>query len=78
MIDAVEKSVTVIPPEIKDNSLLYRPVATVAPKVIPGLRDSDLGKMIPKKEDVEVGVDVNVKLKDSTSTNENEKEETTP
>jgi membrane protein required for colicin V production len=78
VIDAVEKSVTVIPPEIKDNSLLYRPVATVAPKVIPGLRDSDLGKMIPKKEDVEVGVDVNVKLKDSTSTNENEKEETTP
>ena len=61
VIDAVEKSVTVIPPNVKNNSLLYHPVASVAPKVIPGLRDSDLGKMIPKKEDVEVDVDVNVK-----------------
>lgn len=66
VVDAVEKSVTVIPPEIKDNSLLYRPVASVAPKVIPGLRDSDLGKMIPNKDDVEVGVDVNVKLKEDS------------
>lgn len=66
VVDAVEKSVTVIPPDIKDNSLLYRPVASVAPKVIPGLRDSDLGKMIPKKEDVQVGVDVNVKLKEDS------------
>ena len=66
VVDAVEKSVTVIPPEIKDNSLLYRPVASVAPKVIPGLRESDLGKMIPDKDDVEVGVDVNVKLKEDS------------
>jgi membrane protein required for colicin V production len=66
VVDAVEKSITVIPPQIKDNSLLYRPVASVAPKVIPGLRESDLGKMIPKKEDVEVGVDVNVKLKEDS------------
>lgn len=66
VVDAVEKSVTVIPPDIKDNSLLYRPVASVAPKVIPGLRESDLGKMIPKKEDVEIGVDVNVKLKEDS------------
>ena len=66
VVDAVEKSVTVIPPDIKDNSLLYRPVASVAPKVIPGLRDSDLGKMIPDKDDVEVGVDVNVKLKEDS------------
>ncbi len=64
VIDAVEKSVTVIPTNIKDNSLLYRPVASVAPKVIPGLRDSNLGKMIPKKEDVDVNV--NVTLKDTT------------
>ncbi len=66
VVDAVEKSVTVIPPDIKDNSLLYRPVASVAPKVIPGLRESDLGKMIPDKDDVEVGVDVNVKLKEDS------------
>lgn len=66
VVDAVEKSVIVIPPDIKDNSLLYRPVASVAPKVIPGLRESDLGKMIPDKDDVEVGVDVNVKLKEDS------------
>lgn len=66
VVDAVEKSVTVIPPDIKDNSLLYRPVASVAPKVIPGLRESDLGKMIPDKDDVQVGVDVNVKLKEDS------------
>jgi membrane protein required for colicin V production len=67
VVDAVEKSVTVVPPEIKDNSLLYRPVASIAPKVIPGLRDSDLGKMIPDKDDVEVDVDVNVKLKEDSA-----------
>lgn len=60
VIDAVEKSVTVIPPHVKNNSLLYRPVATIAPAVIPGLRDSDLGKMIPEKDDVDV--EVNVKI----------------
>jgi membrane protein required for colicin V production len=60
VIDAVEKSITVIPPAVKDHSLLYRPVATIAPKVIPGLRDSDLGKMIPDADST--GVDVDVKI----------------
>jgi membrane protein required for colicin V production len=68
VIDAVEKSVTVIPPHVKNNSLLYRPVAQIAPAVIPGLRDSDLGKMIPEKDDVEVDVEVNVKLDTAADT----------
>jgi membrane protein required for colicin V production len=65
VIDAIEKSITVIPPKVKDNSLLYRPVATVAPKVIPGLRDSDLGKMMPDVDSANVQVDVTVTPKDS-------------
>lgn len=57
VIDAVEKSVTVIPPAVKDKSLLYRPVASVAPKVIPGLRDSDFGKMIPHADSTQIRID---------------------
>lgn len=67
VIDAIEKSITVIPPNVKDNSLLYRPVATVAPKVIPGLRDSDLGKMMPNADSTNVEVDVNIKSQDSAN-----------
>lgn len=66
VLDAVQKSVPLLPPQIKEGSLLYGPVAKVAPAVIPGLTESNLGEMIPKKEDVEVDVDVNLKLKDST------------
>lgn len=63
--DAVEKSIEIVPPKMKDESLLYRPVAQIAPAVIPGLKESELGKKIPTKDDVEVDVDVNLKLKDS-------------
>jgi membrane protein required for colicin V production len=65
VIDAVEKSVTVIPSAVKDNSLLYRPVASVAPVVIPGLRDSDLGKMMPDADSAGVDIDVSISPKDS-------------
>jgi hypothetical protein len=63
--DAVEKSIEIVPAKMKDESLLYRPVAQIAPAVIPGLNESELGKKIPTKDDVEVDVDVNLKLKDS-------------
>lgn len=63
VIEAVEKNISVIPPDKKEGSLLYKPIAAVAPTVIPGLKDSRLGEMIPNKDSVEVGVDVNVKLK---------------
>jgi membrane protein required for colicin V production len=66
VLDAVQKSVPLLPPQIKEGSLLYGPVSKIAPAVIPGLTESNLGEMIPKKEDVEVDVDVNLKLKDST------------
>lgn len=66
VIDAVEKSITVVPPAVKDHSLLYRPVASIAPKVIPGLRDSDLGKMMPGTDSA--AIDVNVKISADTAT----------
>lgn len=65
VIDAVEKSITIVPPAVKDNSLLYRPVAGVAPVVIPGLRDSDLGKMMPDSDSANVEINVNITPKDS-------------
>lgn len=64
IIEAVEKNVKVIPAEKKEGSLLYKPMAAVAPMLIPGLKDSKIGEMIPNKDSVEVGVDVNVKLKE--------------
>lgn len=65
VIDAIEKSITVIPHATKDSSLLYRPVASVAPKIIPGLRDSDLGKMMPDSDSTGVDIDVTISPKDS-------------
>lgn len=67
VIDAIEKSINVIPSGIKDNSLLYRPVASVAPRVIPGLRESDLGKMMPNADSANVQIDVTITPKDSTN-----------
>ncbi|GAB4134023.1 MAG: hypothetical protein Fur0041_06800 [Bacteroidia bacterium] len=66
VMDAIEKNVEIIPSPVKDKSLLYHPVASVAPLIIPGLKESNLGKMVPEKDDVEVGVDVKVQMKDST------------
>ncbi len=42
VLGAVEKNVQVIPPETKNNSLLYSPVRKIAPAIIPGLTESRL------------------------------------
>lgn len=47
VLNAVEKSVRIIPSEIKQNSLLYEPVGKIAPLVIPGLKDSKLNQIFP-------------------------------
>ena len=39
-LDAVEKSFQIIPPEIKKNSVLYKPVQKIAPLIIPALHES--------------------------------------
>lgn len=42
VINAIEKSVRVIPAEVRQGSLLYEPVGKIAPLVIPGLNESKL------------------------------------
>jgi membrane protein required for colicin V production len=61
LVEAVEKNTTIIPFNKKNGSLLYKPMAAVAPMLIPGLKDSRIGEMIPDKDSV--GVNVEVKLK---------------
>lgn len=53
VLDAIEKSVTLIPEEIKEKSLLYKPVGKIAPIIIPGLKNSKIGEMIalPSEKD---------------------------
>ena len=65
VIDSVEKKVEFVPPKMKEGSLLYKPVAKIAPAIIPGLKETDFGKMMPAPDSLGVDVDVNVKLKDS-------------
>lgn len=44
VVDRMESTIEIIPKETKDKSLLYRPVAKIAPMIIPGMNKSDLGK----------------------------------
>jgi membrane protein required for colicin V production len=51
VIDRIENTIEIIPKTTKDKSLLYHPVAKVAPLIIPGMEKSDLGKdsiVVPK------------------------------
>jgi membrane protein required for colicin V production len=50
MIDAVEQSFPVLSSEKKSKSLLYKPVASIAPVVIPGLRGSRVGELVKRKQ----------------------------
>jgi membrane protein required for colicin V production len=51
MIDAVEKSYPLLSSDKKAKSLLYKPVALIAPVVIPGLKESRVGEMLKVKRD---------------------------
>lgn len=57
-LEAINKSVSFIPDETKKNSLLYEPVQKTAPMIIPGLKESKLGKMMPKMDSVNVKVGI--------------------
>ncbi len=50
MIDAVEQSFPFLSSEKKSQSLLYKPVASIAPIVIPGLKGSKVGEMMKDKK----------------------------
>ncbi|HET6990290.1 MAG TPA: CvpA family protein [Bacteroidia bacterium] len=49
VIDKLENNIEIIPRKMKDKSLLYRPVAKIAPMIIPGMSESKFGKIIPGK-----------------------------
>ena len=53
VLNAVQKSIRVIPAETKQGSLLYGPVGKIAPLVIPGLRNSKL-RDLPFADSTEV------------------------
>jgi len=57
-IEAINKTVLFIPDETKKNSLLYEQVQKIAPTIIPGLRESKLGEMMPKIDSVNAKVDI--------------------
>jgi membrane protein required for colicin V production len=46
MLDAFGESYGAVAPEVKSKSLLYKPVAQIAPLVIPGLRKSAVGTLV--------------------------------
>jgi membrane protein required for colicin V production len=48
VLNAIEKNIRIIPAEAKQKSLLYEQVGKIAPLIIPGLRESKLGEMMPK------------------------------
>jgi membrane protein required for colicin V production len=49
LVDAVEKSIPVFTSEKKSGSLLYKPVASIAPMVIPGLKGSRMVEVMKDK-----------------------------
>ncbi|MBI3511141.1 MAG: CvpA family protein [Bacteroidetes bacterium] len=56
VIDSLEKRIEILPPKMKNGSLLYHPVARVAPAIIPGLKNTDLGKMLEHTDSINVSL----------------------
>lgn len=59
IFEAVEKSYPMIRSDTKSGSLLYDPIAKVAPAVIPGLKGAEITKYIPVPPDT-IGVQIRV------------------
>ncbi|CAN5309193.1 hypothetical protein BH09BAC5_BH09BAC5_25420 [soil metagenome] len=43
VVDKLENNIEIVPKKMKESSLLYHPVAKIAPLIIPGMRDSKFG-----------------------------------
>lgn len=65
VIDGLEKQIEIIPPAMKEKSLLYHPVAKLAPVIVPGLKETDFGKMVPSIDSLRL--EDSVPLKDSAA-----------
>lgn len=62
VVDKLEKNIEIIPVAMKDKSLLYRPVAKVAPMIIPGMSKSDFGNdSLVMPDSVVVPVELKIK-----------------
>ena len=48
VLDAFEKSYSVDASKVKEESLVYKPVAQIALYIIPGLKDSKVGELLPQ------------------------------
>lgn len=63
VLNAIEKSYPVISFEAKKESLLYEPIGKIAPLLIPTLKDSKIGELIPTEKDIDVDVNIDLKEK---------------
>ncbi len=59
IFEAIERSYPMIKRETKTGSLLYDPIAKVAPAIIPGLKETEITKYLPAPPDT---VNVQIKL----------------
>ena len=55
-LEAINKTISFIPDETKQKSLLYEPVRKIAPMVIPALNGSSLNKMISGSDSMNVKI----------------------
>lgn len=49
LLNAVERNYSFIPPDVKNKSLLYKPVGEIAPLIIPGLKESKINRTTLKQ-----------------------------
>ena len=63
VLNAIEKTIQVIPAETKKSSLLYEPIGKIAPMIIPGLEGSKLCPSLTLPEGKGIGLDVKVSAK---------------
>ena len=59
ILNAVEKTIQVIPTQTKKSSLLYEPIGKIAPMIIPGLEGSKLQKMVSLPDTIPLNIKVN-------------------
>ena len=59
VLNAIEKTIQVIPAETKKSSLLYEPIGKIAPMIIPGLEGSKLQQMVSLPDTIPLNIKVN-------------------
>lgn len=61
VIDSIGKDKPLVPKSVTDKSLLYKPVASIAPALIPGLSSSRLANAIPSKDSLSLDLHITPK-----------------